>query len=125
VPHAVNLAYYTPDATAHAPADYAAQLATLTIPANTVVKTFTVPINDDTIVQKDGFGGKTFLVHMFNSDYTGFIPPASQVGEGFITNDDGVPSEPAWIGGAAVYEGDSTNRAVSATISITILNDDH
>src|SRR4029077_720432 len=54
VDEAVTLQFDTPDGTAHAPADYAAQATvTVTIPANSTSVTHNVQVQGDTTVEAD------------------------------------------------------------------------
>jgi hypothetical protein len=106
---AVTVQYATADATARAPADYAAASGELVIPAGETTKQVTVPVHSDTLDEDD----ETFTVTL-STPTNATISDGSAVGT--ITDDDPVPT--IALGDATVTEGDTGH--VSATFTATL-----
>jgi len=105
----VTVDYATGDGTATAGSDYVAKAGTLTFPAGTTVRTISVLINGDTIVEPD----ETFFVNLSN--------PTNAVirdgeGRGTIVNDD-LPV--VTIDDVAVIEGNSGTTDAVFTVTLS------
>ena len=105
--------YYTSGITALAGEDYAAQYATLTIPAGAVSGTVVVPIYGDTKVE----GDETFAMYLTNPSKNAKIGVDHSTGT--ILNDDVLLTTTITATNASVAEGDSGYSYISFTLTRT------
>lgn len=112
----VSVQYATAPGTATAPSDYSAKAGTVTIPANGISTTITVPITGDQTVEPN----ETFTVHLSNPQNATIFRATGSVQ---IRTDDkaGAPTNAARlsIGNASVVEGDSTTRPLRFSVSLS------
>jgi chitinase len=113
---AVSVQYATVAGKATAPSDYSAKAGTVTIPANSVSTTVTIPIKGDQTLEPN----ETFTIHLSNPQNATIFRATGSVQ---IRNDDkaGVTTNAARlsIGNASVVEGDSTSRQLRFSVSLS------
>ncbi|MDQ6749333.1 MAG: hypothetical protein M3Z33_01045 [Actinomycetota bacterium] len=107
----VAIAYATQDATARAPADYAAASGAVTIPAGATSAPIDVSVSGDVLSEAN----ETFAVNL--SGPTNGATLADAQGVGTIVNDDAPPA--VRVNDVRVAEGDSGVRAATFTVSLS------
>jgi hypothetical protein len=112
----VNVQYATAPGAATAPSDFSAKAGTVTIPANGISTTVTLPIKGDQTLEPN----ETFTVHLSNPQNATIFRSTGSVQ---IRNDDkaGVTTNAARlsIGNATVVEGDSASRPLRFSVSLS------
>jgi chitinase len=112
----VAVQYATAPGTATAPSDFSAKAGTVTIPANSISTTITIPIKGDQTVEPN----ETFTVRLSNPQNATVFRATGSVQ---IRSDDkaGAPASAARlsIGNASVVEGDSTSRPLRFSVSLS------
>jgi hypothetical protein len=112
----VTVQYATAAGTATAPSDFSAKAGTVTIPANGISTTITIPVKGDQTLEPN----ETFTVHLSNPTNATIF---RATGSAQIRSDDkaGAPTNAARlsIGNASVVEGDSTVRQLRFSVSLS------
>ena len=106
----VSVNYATANGTAASGSDYTATSGVLTIPANTLSGTISVPVLGDLTNENN----ETFTVTLSNPVNAGIT---TAVGTGTIVNNDGLPS--LTIGSPSVVEGDNGNTNLTFTVTLS------
>ena len=116
----VSVQYATAAGTATAPSDFSAKAGTVTIPANSISTTITIPVTGDQTLEPN----ETFTVHLSNPQNATIF---RATGSAQIRTDDkaGAPTTAARlsIGNASVVEGDSTSRPLRFSVSLSTTQD--
>ena len=110
---AVTVSFATADGTAHAPGDYAATTGSVTIPAGSTSRTFTVSVVGDTLYEKN----EAFSVAL-SAPVNATLGTATATGT--IVDDDPVPV--VSISGTSGSEGNSGTTPMPFTVSLSAVS---